>query len=76
MARQKEASKSQQRGKSIMEILFVLYAFLGYLAVPRTIWANKILIGSNLFKQRAILGIFLGWILIPWWILKIFLGSK
>lgn len=48
-------------------ILFIIYIALGYWAVGKTIYANKLRIGSisNLFLSRLILGIFLGFILIP-----------
>lgn len=59
-----------------MEIIFIIYVIAGYLAVPNTIWANKVVFGNNIFSHRAILGIFLGWLLIPWWLLKIFLSGK
>lgn len=54
----------------------IIYVILGYLAVPHTIWANKIIIGRKLFTHRFILGLLLGWLLIPWWLLKIFVGRK
>ena len=59
-----------------MDIISIIYVIAGYLAVPHTIWADKIIIGNNLFTRRFILGLLLGWILIPWWILKIFLSGK
>lgn len=48
-------------------ILVIVYAVLGYWACGRTIYANKIRIGtaSNLFITRLVLGLALGWILIP-----------
>ena len=48
-------------------IIILVYAALGYWACGKTIFANKIRIGtaSDLFLQRLILGVLLGWILIP-----------
>lgn len=48
-------------------ILILIYLILGYWACGKTIFANKIRIGtwSSLFMQRFIAGMFLGWILIP-----------
>ena len=48
-------------------ILILAYVVLGYWAVGRTIYANKIRMGTfnNLFLTRLILGCLLGWILIP-----------
>ena len=45
----------------------IIYAVLGYLAVPHTIWADKIIFGSwdKIFIRRFTLGLFLGWALIP-----------
>lgn len=51
-----------------MEILIIgLYMWLGYWAVGKTIYANKIRIGtaSRLFLDRLITGTLFGWILIP-----------
>lgn len=51
-----------------MEIIVLcVYAAAGYWATGKTIYANKILIGagSDIFLQRLIMGILLGWILIP-----------
>lgn len=54
------------------EIFFVVYMVLGYWAVGKTIYANKILIGttSAIFTKKMCLGFVLGWILIPVAILK------
>lgn len=48
-------------------MLAVIYMILGYWAIGRTIYRNKILIGSagRIFMQKLILGTCLGWILIP-----------
>ena len=51
---------------------------LGYIAVKNTIDANKTFVytGNALFLRRVTLGFLLGWILIPWWILKSVFGNK
>ena len=56
-------------------ILLLVYAALGYWAVGKTIYANRIRVGSasDLFLTRFILGILLGWILIPVALIKTFL---
>lgn len=48
-----------------MIILVILYMALGYWAANRTIYANKIVIGSwnTIFVQKCIVALFLGWIL-------------
>ncbi len=57
-----------------MGILGILYIALGYWAVGKTIWANKILLGTGqaFFLNRVFYAFFLGWILIPWALLKVF----
>lgn len=53
-------------------ILFVVYMVFGYWAVGKTIYSNKILIGSTsaIITKKMCLGAILGWILIPIAILK------
>ena len=53
-------------------ILLFVYMALGYWATGKTIYANKIIIHSfgQLFMQRMIMGSILGWILIPWALIK------
>jgi len=50
-----------------MEMLLIIYMILGYWAVGKTIYKNKILIGDfvTIFMRKLIFGMFLGWILIP-----------
>ncbi len=51
------------RGVKIIMILMLIYMVIGYMAVPHTIWKNKILIEfelGNLFVQRVIWGTVLG----------------
>ena len=61
-----------------MDPISVAYVVLGYLAVPHTIWANKVIIGewNARIIHRFILGLLLGWLLIPWWVLKLLAGKK
>ena len=53
-------------------ILFFIYMALGYWATGRTIYANKILIGTstNIFTQRLLWGTLFGLVLIPWALIK------
>ena len=48
-------------------VLLLCYAALGYWAAGKTIYANKIRIGTwqSLFASRFFVGMMLGWILIP-----------
>ena len=53
-------------------VLFIVYMALGYWAVGQTIWANKIIFGDG-FKiagRRLAWAFLLGYILIPWAIIK------
>lgn len=60
-----------------MAFIFI-YFILGYWSVGKTIYANKIRMGtySNLFIERLGLGVVLGWILIPVAIIKVIFMSK
>ena len=62
--------------EEVKMILMLLYFILGYWACGKTIYANKIRIGTaqNLFIQRFVIGVFLGWILIPIALLKTIFG--
>lgn len=55
-----------------MEILFFVYMIAGYWATARTIYANRVIITTfyNMFLSRLIWGTLLGWVLIPWALLK------
>lgn len=59
-----------------MTLLFFIYMAVGYWATGRTIYANKILIGTGtgIFMQRLIMGTLFGWILIPVALIKTFGG--
>lgn len=54
--------------------VLVIYAILGYWATGRTIYRNRILIGTwkGIFYERLVAGLFLGIILIPWAIITLF----
>ncbi len=58
-----------------MTILAIIYLILGYWATGVTIYANKIVFHrfGELFLMRLMLGMFLGWILIPVALIKRFL---
>lgn len=50
----------------------IIYMVLGYWAVGRTVYKNKILIGTGqaIFWQKAAVAFLMGWILIPVAIIK------
>lgn len=60
-----------------MPILIIIYIIAGYWATGKTIYANKILIGTwnGIFIQRMAFGAILGWILIPVAIIKSIAGK-
>lgn len=55
----------------------IIYLILGYWATGKTIYRNKVLVGSwqGIFIQRVAMGAVLGFILIPWAILAILFGK-
>ena len=61
-----------------MDILWIMYMILGYWATGRTIYRNKILIGTanNIFLRRLIYGFLFGSILIPIAIIGLVFGKK
>lgn len=61
-----------------MSIVLVIYLILGYWAVGKTIYRNKILIGtaSNIFIQKLAIGMFAGFILIPIAIVMLIIENK
>ena len=61
-----------------MSILFIIYMVAGYWATGKTIYADKILIGTwnGIFIQRVIWGTLLGWALIPWAIAKMYMWCR
>ncbi len=58
-------------------ILLIVYFILGYWSVGRTIYGNLIAYtdGFNLFLKKCVYAIFLGWITIPWALLKMLFGK-
>lgn len=64
----------QKRKESKMVFIYLI---LGYWAAGRTIYANKIRIGTwnSLVMSRIMVALFLGWLLIPWAIIKLFRES-
>ncbi|MGN0489868.1 MAG: hypothetical protein ACI4HO_11450 [Ruminococcus sp.] len=61
----------------IIYILLLLYFVLGYWSTGKTIYANKVIFyrPGQLFLQKFGMGAILGWILIPWAIIKTILGK-
>lgn len=60
-----------------MIIIIALYAMLGYWATGKTTHANKIIISSRpgeMFFQRTMMGICLGWLLIPVALIRVIFG--
>ena len=59
-------------------IIIIAYAALGYWAAGQTVYANKIRIGTwnDLFITRLVVGLLLGFILIPIALIKTFLLNK
>lgn len=60
-----------------MTILFFVYMAFGYWATGKTIYANKVLIGTGttIFMRKLIWGTLFGWILIPVAIIRMFTGK-
>ena len=58
--------------------VMLVYMVLGYWATGRTIYKNKILIGTTngIFLERVIMGTLLGWILIPVAIIGLLIGKN
>ena len=58
-----------------MAIIAILYLVAGYWSVGRTIYANRIIIGTGgaIFMRKFMLAVFLGWLTIPWAIIKLFI---
>lgn len=59
-------------------VILLLYMAAGYWAVGRTLWADKVMIGTGtaIFLQRVIWGTLLGWILIPVAIFKLLFSGR
>lgn len=58
----------------VVTILVLVYMVAGYWATGKTIYANKILIGTDIFMHRVTMGVILGWILIPIALIRVFFG--
>lgn len=56
-------------------VILAIYLWLGYWAVGKTLWRNKVVIGRNLFFGRLFLGAFAGLIIIPIAIIMKFFGK-
>lgn len=56
--------------------VIIIYMVLGYWATGKTIYANKIMLGTwnGIFMRKLCMGTILGWILIPWAIIKMFVS--
>ena len=54
----------------------IIYMVLSYWAARRTIYRNRIMIGSasEIFVRRVVVGFLLGYILIPWAIITLIFG--
>lgn len=57
-------------------MLFVIYMVLGYWAVGRTLYRNYAMFGSmtSIVCKKLVVGVVLGWILIPIAIIRAILG--
>lgn len=53
-------------------LVIILYLILGYWAVGKTIYANKVIIGApgNIAMKKITIAFLFGWILIPIAIIK------
>lgn len=66
------------RLETMETVIIIAYAVLGYWAAGQTVYANKIRVGTwnDLFFTRLVVGLFLGFILIPVALIKTFLLNK
>ena len=57
-------------------LFFFIYWIIGYWAAGQTVYRNRIIIGDlQAYRiQRMTCGLFLGWILIPWALIRILMG--
>ena len=61
-----------------MSLLLIPYVIAGYWATGKTIYADKIVIYSQpgeFFFSRLLYGLFFGWALIPWALIKVWLSK-
>lgn len=58
--------------------MVIIYLVLGYWAVGKTIYANKIVFytGNTFFMKKLCLGFILGWLLIPIAVFKMIFERK
>lgn len=58
-------------------MLIIIYGIVGYWAVGRTIYANRIVFGTwdKIIIEKIGLALILGWLLIPIAIIKALLGK-
>ena len=70
--------KIRRRGVESMDILWIIYMILGYWAAGRTIYRNKILIGTGtaIISRKLVTGFLLGFILIPIGIIGLLLEKR
>ena len=66
------------RLETMETVIIIAYAVLGYWAAGQTVYANTDLVGTwnDLFFTRLVVGLFLGFILIPVALIKTFLLNK
>lgn len=59
-------------------VLLIIYMIAGYWATGKTIYANRVILTThfNMFFSKLIWGTFLGWVLIPWALIKEFAPKK
>ena len=57
-----------------MPVLLLIYILAGWWAANRTIYANRVIVGqwNAIAIQKFIVALFLGWILIPVALIKLF----
>lgn len=57
--------------------MIILYCILGYWATGRTIFRNRILIGTGegIFRERFFWGFCCGWFLIPWAVISLIIEA-
>ena len=62
---------------TFLGILALIYIAAGYWAAGRTIYADKIMIGTmqSIFTRKLVTGFLFGWVLIPWALIKSFTGK-
>ena len=71
-----EQKTHNSSGGKNMGILALIYIAAGYWAAGRTIYADKIMIGTmqSIFTRKLVTGFLFGWALIPWALIRVFTG--